>query len=150
MSMMGRLFGAAVVASAVLGTAMNIPTASAAPAAHADPAAPAAAPVADSDEEVPASTDYDPEVAGIFSDEANELGVPQRLPAAIVLLSDGANTAGNEDPITVAERARRFRIPVYTVALGTQEGYIEHTRKDGSDNPKGRARNRRVTITFPR
>jgi Ca-activated chloride channel homolog len=63
---------------------------------------------------------------------ANELGVPQRLPAAIVLLSDGANTAGDEDPITVAERARRFRIPVYTVALGTQEGYIEHTRKDGS------------------
>jgi Ca-activated chloride channel family protein len=63
---------------------------------------------------------------------ANELGVPQRLPAAIVLLSDGANTAGEEDPITVAERARRFRIPVYTVALGTQEGYIEHTRKDGS------------------
>ena len=53
---------------------------------------------------------------------ANELGVPQRLPAAIVLLSDGANTAGDEDPITVAERARRLRIPVYTVALGTQQG----------------------------
>jgi Ca-activated chloride channel homolog len=63
---------------------------------------------------------------------ANELGVPQRLPAAIVLLSDGANTAGEEDPITVAERARRFRVPVYTVALGTQQGYIEHTRNDGS------------------
>jgi Ca-activated chloride channel family protein len=63
---------------------------------------------------------------------ANELGVPQRLPAAIVLLSDGANTAGEEDPITVAERARRFRIPVYTVALGTQEGFITHTRSDGS------------------
>ena len=63
---------------------------------------------------------------------ANELGVPQRLPAAIVLLSDGANTAGDEDPITVAERARRLRIPVYTVALGTQQGFIEHTRKDGT------------------
>jgi Ca-activated chloride channel family protein len=62
----------------------------------------------------------------------NEVGLPQRLPAAIVLLSDGANTAGEEDPITVAERARRFRIPVYTVALGTQQGYIEHTRKDGT------------------
>jgi Ca-activated chloride channel homolog len=63
---------------------------------------------------------------------ANELGVPQRLPAAVVLLSDGANTAGDEDPITVAERARRLRIPVYTVALGTQQGFIEHTRKDGT------------------
>ncbi|HWM10299.1 MAG TPA: VWA domain-containing protein [Solirubrobacteraceae bacterium] len=63
---------------------------------------------------------------------ANELGVPQRLPAAIVLLSDGANTAGEEDPITVAERARRLRVPIYTVALGTSEGYITHTRRDGS------------------
>ena len=63
---------------------------------------------------------------------ANELGVPQRLPAALVLLSDGANTAGSEDPITVAERARRYRIPVYTVALGTQQGYLEHTRRDGT------------------
>jgi Ca-activated chloride channel family protein len=63
---------------------------------------------------------------------ANELGVPQRLPAAVVLLSDGANTAGDEDPITVAERARRLRIPVYTVALGTQRGYIEHKRKGGT------------------
>jgi Ca-activated chloride channel family protein len=62
----------------------------------------------------------------------NELGVPQRLPAALVLLSDGANTAGEEDPITVAERARRFRIPVYTVALGTQQGFITHTRRDGT------------------
>jgi Ca-activated chloride channel family protein len=62
----------------------------------------------------------------------NELGVPQRLPAAVVLLSDGANTAGEEDPITVAERARRWRIPVYAVALGTQAGYITHTRRDGT------------------
>jgi Ca-activated chloride channel homolog len=62
----------------------------------------------------------------------NELGVAQRLPAALVLLSDGANTAGDEDPITVAERARRFRIPVYTVALGTAAGYIEHTRRNGT------------------
>jgi Ca-activated chloride channel family protein len=62
----------------------------------------------------------------------NELGVPQRLPAAIVLLSDGANTAGTEDPITVAERARGRRIPIYTVALGTAAGTIEHTRRDGS------------------
>jgi Ca-activated chloride channel homolog len=62
----------------------------------------------------------------------NELGVPQRLPAAIVLLSDGANTAGSEDPITVAERARAARIPIYAVALGTATGTIEHTRRDGT------------------
>jgi Ca-activated chloride channel family protein len=58
-------------------------------------------------------------------------GLPRRLPAAIVLLSDGANTVG-QDPITVAERAKKLKIPVYTVALGTQNGYLEHTAKDGS------------------
>jgi Ca-activated chloride channel homolog len=58
-------------------------------------------------------------------------GLPQRLPAAIVLLSDGASTVG-QDPITVAQRARRLKIPVYTVALGTQGGYLEHTAKNGS------------------
>jgi Ca-activated chloride channel family protein len=60
-----------------------------------------------------------------------DTGLPQRLPAAIVLLSDGANTVG-QDPITVAERAAKLKIPVYTVALGTQDGYLEHTAKDGT------------------
>jgi Ca-activated chloride channel family protein len=40
-----------------------------------------------------------------------------RPPARIVLLSDGASTRG-ADPITVAQRAKRFHIPVTTVALG--------------------------------
>jgi Ca-activated chloride channel family protein len=62
----------------------------------------------------------------------SELGVAQRLPAAIVLLSDGTNTAGAADPLTIAERARKQRVPVYTVALGTATGTIEHTRPDGS------------------
>ena len=61
----------------------------------------------------------------------DETGLAQRLPAALVLLSDGGNTAG-ADPITVAERARRLRIPVYTVALGTSAGYIERQRPDGT------------------
>src|SRR5918998_1723804 len=47
------------------------------------------------------------------------LGLRRRLPAALLLLSDGANTTGEAVPITVAERARKLRIPVYTVALGT-------------------------------
>lgn len=58
-------------------------------------------------------------------------GVPQRLPAALVLLSDGTSTRGS-DPITVAERAAEWRIPVYTVALGTPTGYLEHVQPDGS------------------
>jgi len=41
--------------------------------------------------------------------------------------------------------------PALTVrGHGEADPVAPNTRKDGSDNPKGRARNRRVTITFPR
>lgn len=45
-------------------------------------------------------------------------------PGAIVLLSDGESTRGRK-PETIARRARRMRIPVYTVALGTPQGTIK-------------------------
>lgn len=44
-------------------------------------------------------------------------------PAAIVLLSDGKNTVGS-DPVEAAERAGRLDIPIYTVALGTDDGVV--------------------------
>jgi Ca-activated chloride channel homolog len=44
-------------------------------------------------------------------------GNSDRSPAAIVLLSDGATTAGR-DPLDVARQARTQRVPIYTVALG--------------------------------
>jgi Ca-activated chloride channel family protein len=45
-------------------------------------------------------------------------------PSAIVLLSDGAANLG-ESPVTVAQVARRDRIPIYTVALGTPSGVLD-------------------------
>jgi Ca-activated chloride channel family protein len=51
------------------------------------------------------------------------LGGRTRLPAALVLLSDGANTRG-QDPLTVAQRAKRFGVRVFTVALGTRTGVL--------------------------
>lgn len=47
----------------------------------------------------------------------------KRAPAAIVLLSDGQTTAGS-DPLEAAEEAKRLRVPIYTVALGTPSGTI--------------------------
>jgi Ca-activated chloride channel family protein len=47
----------------------------------------------------------------------------RRPPAALVLISDGASTRGR-DPVAAAQEARRLRIPVYTVALGTAQGTI--------------------------
>jgi Ca-activated chloride channel homolog len=49
-------------------------------------------------------------------------------PAAVVLLSDGANTVGS-DPVEAAAAARTAGVPVYTVALGTSAGRV--TTPDG-------------------
>ena len=59
------------------------------------------------------------------------LGGTRRLPTSIVLLSDGANTRG-DDPIDVAQEARRAKVPIFTVALGTPGGMLETRRSDGS------------------
>jgi Ca-activated chloride channel family protein len=58
-------------------------------------------------------------------------GGTRRLPTSIVLLSDGANTRG-DDPIDVAQEARRARIRIFAVALGTAGGMLETRRADGS------------------
>jgi Ca-activated chloride channel homolog len=48
----------------------------------------------------------------------------RRPPSAVVLLSDGKQTAGR-DAVAVAQEARRAHVPVYTVALGTPDGIVE-------------------------
>lgn len=53
-----------------------------------------------------------------------EQGPQRRPPAAIVLLSDGKATDGSAADAAAAE-ARRLRVPIYTVALGTRDGTIE-------------------------
>jgi len=61
--------------------------------------------------------------AGEDGDAGGEDGRRERPPAAVVVLSDGESTSGR-DPIAVAQEARRLRIPVYTIALGTPDGTI--------------------------
>ena len=45
-----------------------------------------------------------------------------RIPASILLISDGANTAGQTQPLDAADVANQLGVPIYTVALGTATG----------------------------
>ena len=58
--------------------------------------------------------------------EAGRAG--RERPAAILLLSDGSQTEGVLLPMQGAARARSYKIPVYTVALGTPDGIVEFNR----------------------
>ena len=44
---------------------------------------------------------------------------------AAILLSDGANSVGEVEPLDAANRAATIGVPVYTIALGTPDGTIE-------------------------
>jgi Ca-activated chloride channel family protein len=52
-------------------------------------------------------------------------------PGAIVLLSDGTNTVGRA-PQQAAAQARDAKVPIYTIAYGTQNGYVD---LDGKRQP---------------
>jgi Ca-activated chloride channel family protein len=51
-------------------------------------------------------------------------------PAAIVLLSDGKSVRGS-DPLAAARAAKKAKVPIYTVSLGTPQGTIPHRNKQG-------------------
>jgi Ca-activated chloride channel family protein len=65
----------------------------------------------------------------ILASTPGELG--RRPPAAMVLISDGESTSGR-DEIAAAQEAKDKKIPIYTVALGTESGTIEVERDDGT------------------
>jgi Ca-activated chloride channel family protein len=64
-------------------------------------------------------------------------------PAAIVLLSDGKSVRGS-DPLAAAQAAKRRKIPIYTVALGTANGTINGGQRVPPD-PKTLAGIARIT-----
>jgi Ca-activated chloride channel family protein len=50
---------------------------------------------------------------------------------ATVLLSDGANSTGSLEPLDAASRAAALGVPVYTIALGTQDGVVQVPNRQG-------------------
>jgi Ca-activated chloride channel family protein len=54
---------------------------------------------------------------------------------ATVLLSDGANSTGELEPVEAAERAASAGVPVYTIALGTDRGIVDVPTGDGRVEP---------------
>ena len=52
-----------------------------------------------------------------------------------MLISDGASTRGR-DPIVSARDARKAKVPIYTIALGTQSGTITVPTPSGSSQRK--------------
>jgi Ca-activated chloride channel family protein len=50
---------------------------------------------------------------------------------ATILLSDGANSVGETEPLAAAERAATLGVPIYTIALGTPDGRVEVTDRFG-------------------
>jgi Ca-activated chloride channel homolog len=46
-------------------------------------------------------------------------------PVVVLVLSDGANTTGDYEPLEAAQKAVDAGVPVYTVALGTDDGTVQ-------------------------
>ena len=62
---------------------------------------------------------------GVSNLDEDEQPAEGESPVIVLVLSDGANTTGDFEPLEAAQQAVDAKVPVYTVALGTAEGTIE-------------------------
>jgi len=58
-------------------------------------------------------------------DEQLAAAAAEDTPVVVLVLSDGANTTGDYEPLEAAQKAVDADVPVYTVALGTDEGTVQ-------------------------
>lgn len=52
-------------------------------------------------------------------------------PRSVLLISDGARDGGAVDPQAAAREAKRLKVPIYTVVVGTPNGVVEETLTGG-------------------
>jgi Ca-activated chloride channel homolog len=71
----------------------------------------------------------------VLSRQPGAEGTDDPPPGAIVLLSDGTSVRG-ADPVTVARKAADQKIPIYTIALGTDQGTIQAPGANGQTETK--------------
>ena len=62
---------------------------------------------------------------GRREEEAPPTQQGERSPAAVLVLSDGAQTSGDVRPLPAAQRARRLGVPVSAVAVGVGDAVVE-------------------------
>jgi Ca-activated chloride channel family protein len=60
-----------------------------------------------------------------LGDEESQADADDETPLVVLVLSDGANTTGDYEPLEAAQKASDAGVPVYTVALGTDEGTVQ-------------------------
>ena len=113
---------------AVGGTALGDAITTSLEAAGLDPAGASSGPSASPDPSASPSTgpSASPSASATPAPSASgDTGTPSQPIVATVLLSDGANSTGQMEPVAAAEQAAALGVPVYTIALGTAEGVVE-------------------------
>ena len=59
-------------------------------------------------------------------------GTGEDAPLVVLLLSDGANTQGRAQPMEAAADAKELGVPVFTIALGTDQGMVDVPDETGN------------------
>jgi Ca-activated chloride channel homolog len=105
------------------GTALGDAITTSLEAAGLDPASVATGPTASPNPSASPSASPSPTATPAPS-ASGATGTTSQPIVATVLLSDGANSTGQLEPIPAAEQAAALGVPVYTIALGTAEGVV--------------------------
>jgi Ca-activated chloride channel family protein len=69
--------------------------------------------------------------SGVQPAPAPAVPADNEVPLVVLLLSDGANTQGRTRPMDAATHAKSLGVPVFTIALGTDQGMVDVPNETG-------------------